>query len=96
MPRHLLDGFDFTKLFAAKCILNAADRVLNLSGNLFAFAFSFKLGITRNLADDFFYDTFGLLCRSLDAVFIHVKLPFHDSSELRTRIWAISFGVVTV
>ena len=91
-----MDGFDFTKLFAAKHILDATDCILNLSGNLFAFAFSLKLGIASDLADDFFYDTFGLLCRSLDAVFIHVNLPFGESSELRTRIWAISFGVAAV
>ena len=32
-------------LFATKRVLDAANRVLNLSGNLFTFAFSFELGI---------------------------------------------------
>jgi hypothetical protein len=66
IARHRPDGFGFNQLFPAKRILSAANRVLNPSGNIFALAFSFELGITGNLANDFFHDTFGLLCRSLD------------------------------
>src|SRR5450759_3930553 len=77
-------------LFAAKRVLEAANRVLNLSGNLFAFAFSFELGITGDLADDFLHGTVGLLCRSLDAILVHVRLPFGGNCGERQTKWKSS------
>src|SRR5664279_4211000 len=77
-------------LFATKRVLDAANRVLNLSGNLFTFAFSFELGITSDLADDFLHGTFGLLCRSLDTVFVHIRLPFGENWGKRQTKWKSS------
>jgi hypothetical protein len=73
-------------LFAAKRVLEAADRVLNLSGNLVALALGLELGNTGDLADDFLHGTFGLLCRSLDTIFVHANLPFDGNSDVEDLI----------
>src|SRR4051812_33890019 len=61
-------------LFAAKSVLEPANGILNFSSGLFGFAVGLKLGIARDFADDFFHGTFGLLRRSLDAVFVHLMI----------------------
>jgi len=49
-------------LFAAKLILQSAHRILNLAGGPVAFAFGFKLGVTRDFAGGFLNLAFRLLC----------------------------------
>jgi hypothetical protein len=55
-------------------ILKAADRVLNLAGDLLRLAFRFELGIAGDLARDFLNLAFGLLDGALDSIFVRFTL----------------------
>ena len=61
-------------LFAAHCILQSADRVLQFAGGLVGFAFSFQLLVAEDLPDGFLHGSFGLLCRALDSIFIYCRI----------------------
>jgi len=58
-------------LFPAQRIFQSADRVLHLAGSLVGLAFSFQLLVAEDLSGGFFHDSLGLLCRTLDSIFVH-------------------------
>src|ERR1700719_2297329 len=62
---------DLSALIAAHCILQSADRVLHLAGSLVDLAFSFQLLVAEDLSGGFFHGSLGLLCRTLDSIFVH-------------------------
>src|ERR1035437_1336535 len=66
--KHLvLDGF-------LHRVLEAADGVLHLAGDLLRLAFGFELGVPGGLARDFLHFAFGLLDAALNAIFVHVDV----------------------
>ena len=72
----MLDGF-------LDRILEAADGVLHLAGDLLHFAFGFELGVAGHLARDFLDFSFGLLDRAFDAIFVHFIRPLIKGSRNR-------------
>jgi hypothetical protein len=56
-------------------VLDSADCVLNFAGSFFIPALDFKHGVTGGLAYSFFHSAFGLLDRSLDAIFVPAIYP---------------------
>ena len=82
-------------LFAAKCILQAADGALNLAYRLVSFAFGFELGVARKLAGRFLHGAFGLLGCALNSIAIHVS-PARGSATWSVRIPSNSKRVTLV
>src|SRR5581483_2135925 len=63
-------------------ILDAADGVLRLAGDLVGFAFALQLGIAGHLADGFLHFAFGRFEAAFEAVFVHavlVRVPIGES-----------------
>src|ERR1035437_9100162 len=73
------------RLFAAQCVLDAADGVLHLAFYLVAFALGFQLGIAQYLASNFLHFALGLFSRALDAVFVHFSLHMSPPQSTATK-----------
>ena len=69
----------------ADCVLDPANRVLNFTGGFFIPTLDLKLGVARGFANSFLHRAFGLLDRSLDAIFIHDLQSLSPQLPLRRR-----------
>jgi hypothetical protein len=63
----IVDGF-------LDCVLEAADRILNLTSDLLRLTFGFELGVAGHFARDFLDLALGLLDGALNSIFINVSL----------------------
>ena len=77
-------------LFPAQRIFQSADRVLHLAGGLVGIAFSFQLLVAEDLSGGFFHGSLGLLCRTLDSIFVHTmrraERPSHEKKLARKQL----------
>ncbi len=58
----------------SQSVFDSADCVLNLASGLFIPALDLKFGVAGDFADSFLHRAFGLLDRSLDAIFVHALI----------------------
>src|SRR5689334_2718063 len=68
---------------AAQRVLDAADGIPHLAGDLIRLAFTFQLGVAGHLAGDFLHLAFGLLERAFHAILVHRSSPLFGSDETR-------------
>jgi hypothetical protein len=59
-------------LFAAQCIFQAAEGILDFALCFVGFTLRFQLGIARECSGRFLYGAFGLIDRALDAILVHL------------------------
>jgi len=64
-----------TELLTSQSVLDAANGVLDFSGNLVGLALAFQLAIASNLSGNFFDFAFSLFSGSFNAILVHLETP---------------------